>query len=262
VELPTAENPAVLIRGDCLEVLRSLPDDCADAFVTDPPYCSGAATEAGRGGATHQGLRSETIRDGRFEWFSADNMTTAGLVWLLRAMAVEADRVLRDNGSLCVFCDWRMAFTLGPAMESAGFRMRNLMFWDKESFGCGSGFRPQHEVILHLTKRAPSFHAADEGNVIRFKSKRVRSGERRHPTEKPVDLFRQILRVVCPVGGLAVDPFAGSFASAEASAMEQMRFVGIEKDPRYVDIGRQRMAGIVGGLFGPAPAAPPAELFA
>ena len=116
-----------VICGDAIERLRELPDCVVDAIITDPPYCSGAATEAGRGAATHQGLRSETIQSGRFQWFAADNMTTMGLAWLLREIAVQAQRVLKPTGHLCVFCDWRMAFTLGPAMESAGLRQRNLV---------------------------------------------------------------------------------------------------------------------------------------
>jgi len=38
IALPTAENPVVLVRGDCLDVLRELPSGCVDAVVTDPPY--------------------------------------------------------------------------------------------------------------------------------------------------------------------------------------------------------------------------------
>lgn len=250
-ELPTEAEPAKAVHGDALDVLRRLPDGCAESVITDPPYCSGAATEAGRGSATHQGLRSETMRGGRFDWFDADNMTTSGLVWLLRGLAVEASRLLTPTGSLLAFCDWRMAFTLGPAMESAGFRLRNLVVWDKGSFGCGSGFRPQHELILHLTKRSPDFHAADVGNVLR--SKRVTSGDRSHPTEKPVDLLRQLVRVVCPKGGLVIDPFAGSGPTAAAALAEGCRCLLVEKDPVYFEIARKRteqaMARGPGSLF-------------
>lgn len=230
-----------LYEGDCLECIAELDQDSIDAVLTDPPYCSGAATEAGRGAATHQGLRSETMRSGRFDWFDADNMTTSGLVWLLRTMAVRADRPLKKGGSILAFCDWRMAFSVGPAMESAGYRLRNLIFWDKESFGCGYGFRPQHEVILHLTRRSPEFHAADVGNVIRHKAKRVPSGDRSHPTEKPIDLMGQLMSVASPVGGTVLDPFAGSGATGVAALLEGRRCILIEKDPAYCDVIRRRI---------------------
>ena len=243
-DLPTESDPVRVVQGDCLDVLRTLPDGCVDAVVTDPPYCSGAATEAGRGSSTHQGLRSETMRAGRFEWFDADNMTTSGLVWLLRSVAVESSRVLVGGGSILAFCDWRMAFTLGPAMESAGFRLRNLVVWDKGHFGCGTGFRPQHELILHLTRRSPDFHAMDTGNVLR--TKRVQSGDRDHPTEKPVELMRQLLRVVCPPGGLVLDPFAGSGTTGVAAISEDRRVILIEKEPAYVEIARRRVRDAMG----------------
>lgn len=248
VDLPTESDPVRVIEGDCLDALRALPDGCADAVITDPPYCSGAATEAGRGSATHQGLRSETMRSGRFDWFGADNMTTSGLMWLLRSIAVEATRVVRPEGSLLAFCDWRMVTSLAPAMESAGFRLRNLIIWDKGHFGCGSGFRPQHEMVMHLTKRAPKFYAADVGNVIR--SKRVHSSDRDHPTEKPSDLMRQLIRVVSAPGGLILDPFAGSGTTGVAAALEGRRCLLIEKEPAYAAICRERIAKVTsGGLF-------------
>jgi DNA modification methylase len=238
IELPTEAEPVRVIRGDSLQVMQQLPAGSIDSVITDPPYCSGAATEVGRGSATHQGLRSETMRSGRFEWFDADNMTTSGLVWFLRSMAVEADRLLKPTGSLLAFCDWRMAFSIGPAMESAGFRMRNLIVWDKGSFGCGCGFRPQHELVLHLTRRAPDFFAADVGNVIR--SKRVRSSEREHPAEKPVELIRDLVRVVTPPGGIVLDPCAGSGAILLAAVAEARRAIGIDKDANYVGVMNKR----------------------
>lgn len=231
-------------QAEAVGWMRARGDASADAIVTDPPYCSGGFTEAAKAGATHQGLRSETVQSGRVEWFGGDNMTTGGLVWLLRAVAVEAERVLTAEGSLCVFCDWRMSILLAPALESAGFRLRNVIVWDKESIGCGTGFRPQHELCLHLTKRAPKFHDASVGNVIR--SKRVPPKQRTHAAQKPVDMLAQIVRVVAPVGGLVLDPFGGSFAVGEAALREGRRFAGCDKDGRYVVAGRRRLAEVEG----------------
>jgi DNA modification methylase len=229
-----------LIPGDALQVLRSLPAGGFDALVTDPPYCSGGASEAEKSRATHQGLRSETVREGRAVWFDGDNMTTAGLCHLLREVAVECDRLLNPGGSLCVFCDWRMVSQLAPAMESAGFRLRNLVVWDKGNPGLGNGFRPQHEMILHLTRRDATFHAKDVGNVIR--SKRVHHTQRQHPTEKPVDLLRQIVRVVTPPGGRVLDCFAGSGAVGVAAREEGRGAVLVERDPLHLATAAARIA--------------------
>lgn len=254
-DMPAESEPVRVVQGDALEVIATIPDGSIDAVVMDPPYCSGAATEAGRGSATHQGLRSETIRSGRFDWFDADNMTTSGLVWLLRSIAVEASRVLVPTGSVLTFCDWRMVTALAPAMESAGFRLRNLVVWDKGHFGCGSGFRPQHEMVLHLTRRAPDFYAANVGNVVR--SKRVQSADRDHPTEKPVDLLEQLISVVCPAGGVVLDPFAGSGTTGVAAVSEGRRAILIEKDATHAETCRRRVAEALGMGVGSLLAAVP-----
>jgi site-specific DNA-methyltransferase (adenine-specific) len=225
---------ATLYLGDCLEILPTLGP--VDAVITDPPYCSGAATEAGRGSATHQGLRSETMRSGRFQWFGADNMTTAGLCELLRSMCVRAP--VHESGSILSFCDWRMVTMLAPAMESAGWRLRNLLIWDKGHFGAGTGFRPRHEMVIHLTKRAPVFHSASLGNVLPHS--RV-GADREHPTEKPVELIEDMLRVVSPDGGAVLDPFMGSGTTGVACAKLGRKFIGVEIDPRYFEIACRRI---------------------
>jgi site-specific DNA-methyltransferase (adenine-specific) len=227
-----------LYLGDALEVLVSLDRDCADAIVTDPPYCSGAATEANKGSATHQGLRAETIKDQRFKWFPADNMTTSGLTWLMRSLSVESARIVNDGGSMLVFCDWRMSTNLAPAMESAGWRLRNLCIWNKGHFGLGTGFRPQHEMIIHLTKRAPVFHHAGYGNVLDC----PRTGaEREHPTAKPIDLMRALVEVVAGPGALVIDPFMGSGTTGVAAVNLGRRFIGVEVDPANFEIACRRI---------------------
>lgn len=230
----------MLLLGDCLDRMSEIPDGTVDALITDPPYCSGGVTEASRGRATHQGLRSETMRGGRFQWFQGDNMTTAGLVFLLRSVACEGLRVVKPTGHLMMFCDWRMVAMLAPALESAGWRLRNMVVWDKGHFGAGTGFRPTHEMILHLTHRSPEFHSASVGNVIR--EPRVHSSRRDHPTEKPLGLMQKLLRVTVPKGGTVLDPFVGSGATLCAAVSEGINFIGIERDPGYFAVAEKRIA--------------------
>jgi site-specific DNA-methyltransferase (adenine-specific) len=245
IELPTEAEPVRVIEGDSLDVLRQLPDGCVDAVVTDPPYCSGGISEAARTRAAGQGLRSENIR--RFGWFTGDNMGTAGLAWLLRTVAVESRRVVKPSGSLLVFCDWKMHAAIQPAVESAGLRYQGLVVWDKGSMGLGTGFRCQHELVLHYTYGAPEYHAADVGNVVG--GGRVRAGDREHQTQKPVALMRQLLRVVAPPGGLILDPFAGSGSTAVAAVQLGMRCVGVEQDSEHCETARRRVAEAMGGAL-------------
>ena len=63
-----------------------------------------------------------------------------------------------------------------------------------------------------------------------------------HPTVKPLDLMRWLVRLLTPEGGLVLDPFAGSGSTGAAAVLEGARFYGIEREPRYVPIARARIS--------------------
>ena len=232
---PVIIGDAELWLGDCLEILPTLPK--VDAVITDPPYCSGSVSEAGRTAAKGQGLRSETLT--RFGWFVGDNMGTAGLVFLLRSMAFRALAILNPEGSLLVFCDWRMVPSLAPSIESSGMRFQNLVVWDKGNMGLGMGFRAQHEHILHFTAGSPKYHDLGTANIIR--ADRISASEREHQTQKPVDLLRKLARVVSPDGGTILDPFMGSGSMGVACHEQGMRFIGVERDQSHFETACERI---------------------
>lgn len=62
-----------------------------------------------------------------------------------------------------------------------------------------------------------------------------------HPTVKPTDLMRYLVRLVTPPGGLILDPFMGSGSTGKAAVLEGFRFVGIDIDQAYIEIARQRI---------------------
>lgn len=227
-----------VVEGDCLAALSDMATASIHAVVTDPPYCSGGFSEAARRGAKGQGLRSETIRE--VGWFINDNMGTAGLAWFMRALAIAAADLLMDGGSLLAFCDWRMVVNLAPAMESSGLRYQQMIVWDKGSAGLGTGFRAQHEIVLHFVKGVGRFHDASAGNVLR--SLRVPNDDREHQTQKPVDLLQRLVRVVAPSDGVVLDPFCGSGTTGVAAIIEGRRFIGIEREAKYCAIARRRIA--------------------
>jgi site-specific DNA-methyltransferase (adenine-specific) len=63
-----------------------------------------------------------------------------------------------------------------------------------------------------------------------------------HPTVKPLALMRWLTRLVCPPGGTVLDPFTGSGSTGAAALLESRRFVGIERDSRYVPVACARIA--------------------
>lgn len=72
-------------------------------------------------------------------------------------------------------------------------------------------------------------------------SKKDRGGGNSHPTVKPTDLMRYLVRLITPPGGMVLDPFMGSGTTGKAAALEGFRFQGIEIDPNYFDIARRRI---------------------
>ena len=69
-----------------------------------------------------------------------------------------------------------------------------------------------------------------------------------HPTVKPVDLMRHLVRLVTPPGGTVLDPFLGSGTTGLAAEMEGFAWIGIEKEAEYVAIAEARLNGTQKGL--------------
>lgn len=228
---------ATLYLGDALGIMQAAASFRAQAMITDPPYCSGGFNEAGKRAAKGQGLRSETFKEK--DWFGGDNMTTGGLQWLLRAVAVAFKGHAASTGATAsFFADWRMVPALATAIEAAGLRYQSMPVWDKQAPGLGTGFRAQHECILHFSIETPKYFSFMYGNVLR--APRMPS-ERDHPTEKPVSIMVALIEVQSEAGGCVLDPFMGSGTTGVAAAMTGRRFVGIEHDPIHFDTACRRI---------------------
>lgn len=229
------ENPLfgfTLMTGDCLEGLRAVPSRSVDTVLTDPPFSSGGR-EATKGvrKSMNRGVEAE-------DWFGSDNMTVAGFQYLMRECAQEWYRITKPGGHIFVFIDWRMVSHLASAVESADLLLRGTLVWNKTYFGMGNFFRNQHEFILHFSNGKPrEASRKDVANVLSFKPKR--NGD--HPTQKPVPLLRELLSVVGRPGDRVLDSFNGSGATGVAALLSGMKYTGIEREPRYVDITRERL---------------------
>lgn len=224
---------AVLYRGDCLSVLEDLPDGCVGGVITDPPFSSGARTDAGKS------LRGGMLRGAKWEkdWFSHDNMATHGFLFLMRLLGVELLRVCKVGGNGHFFIDWRMYPNLYGALESSGWIVKNLVVWDKGHFGMGQNYRNQHELIIYAEKGGCTFPSSNTGNVI--KDGRVK-GEN-HPTEKPTQLIRKIIKASLEPSITVLDPFMGSGSTGVSAVQEGRKFLGIEIDPHHFETACRRI---------------------
>lgn len=87
----------------------------------------------------------------------------------------------------------------------------------------------------------PRGHSANGDGTPR---PRPRPRQNHHPTVKPVDVMRWLVRLVTPPGGTVLDPFTGSGTTGMAAIAESMNFIGIEREAEYVEIARHRIASI------------------
>ena len=191
-------------------------------LLTDPPYCSGGFQEAGRKNGSI-GARS---KDGQDPTIINDNLSTRGYQNLIRS-ALQ----LLPTRFAYIFTDWRMWSTLFDEAEASQYAVRNMIVWDKQSPGMGIGWRTQHELIAFCAKdKTPFVLKCSGSNVISEK----RSGNKFHPTEKPVPLIWEILRVTCFADGV-VDPFAGSGSTVMACEEHGLPCWAMELNPEFVD---------------------------
>jgi DNA modification methylase len=77
---------------------------------------------------------------------------------------------------------------------------------------------------------------------------RTNAGANIHPTVKPVQLMRWLVRLVTPPGETVLDPFLGSGTTGVAATMEGRAFIGIEREAQYLEIARHRLASAQPGL--------------
>ncbi|MBF6618806.1 MAG: site-specific DNA-methyltransferase [Patulibacter sp.] len=90
-------------------------------------------------------------------------------------------------------------------------------------------------------QQPPGWSSGDE-NPGSFQRGETRPRPNVHPTVKPIDVMRWLIRLVTPPGGLVLDPFLGSGTTGAAAALEGFRFVGIERNENYAAIAEARIA--------------------
>ena len=231
---PYYQDDAVTIyHGDAREVLPSIDLDF-DIVVTDPPYSSGGYQEAGKASGSI-GTRSDEV-------IALDNLSTRGYQRLMR----EVLRGCRQAEELYLFTDWRMWVYTFDAIEDAGWRVRSMLVWDKGTPGMGMGWRNQHELIA-FGKRSGFERVGGRpavGNVLRTS----RTGNKWHPTEKPVELVARLLGN--SAGEAVLDPFMGSGTTLVAAKAAGKRAIGIEMEERWCDAAASRCSQEVLGLVG------------
>ena len=216
-----------LILGDCLEVMKTLPDKSVDAVITDPPYSTQTVASFGR--KIVKRLSDLAIQEFYFS-----------------AIKQEWERILKPSAPVFVFCDDAYYPVLFALFYS--WHQTNLLIWDKGKIGMGNPFRRQHELIFYANRE--SIILADDVSYIPTIIKEALHKEY-HAAEKPVAIIKRLIAGLVPCDSVILDPFMGSGTTGVACVQAGRDFIGIEIDPEYFAIAERRIkeAQAQGKLF-------------
>lgn len=129
----------------------------------------------------------------------------------------------------------RVTFTITPTSVDRGEAVSRFRY-------CAKATREdRNEGCEHFPRKALNWSSGTQ-NPGSFQAEGTdRTSPNHHPTVKPTDLMRWLVRLVTPAGGLVLDPFMGSGSTGKAAMLEGLRFTGIDLTPEYVEIARARI---------------------
>ena len=231
---------AEIIHGDVLHILPGFPGGLFGGILTDPPYASGAADQNARQKSTaakYSGMKGENP----FPDFEGDAKDQRSWTHWMAEWLTQARRVCKPGAPVCMFIDWRQLPSMTDALQWAGWIWRGVLAWDKTTSRPQRGrFRQQAEfVVWGSNGPMPSDRKAPVLPGV-FRQSMPSIVKRRHQTEKPLEVMRDMVKIVEP-GEIILDPFAGAGTTIHAAKLEGYPAVGIELSKHYAKTARERV---------------------
>jgi adenine-specific DNA-methyltransferase len=212
-QLISGQETNTVLQGDCVKVLQTLPRCSVNFVLTDPPY-----------------LAHYCSRDGRK--VANDN----NAAWLKPAFAEIFHVLCRD--SFCVsFYGWHQADKFIAAWREAGFRLAGHLTFTKRYPSTERFLQYHHENAYLLAKGNPPQPARRIPDVLQWQY----SGNKLHPTQKPLCVLTPLVQSFSRPGDVVLDPFCGSGSTLLAAKLQGRKIIGIEMDAHYCDVARDRL---------------------
>jgi site-specific DNA-methyltransferase (adenine-specific) len=244
-----------IIHGDCLEILKTFPENSVDLIFADPPYNLQLTQELRRPNQT----RVAAVEDAWDKFSDFQQYDDFSRDWLSACQ-----RVLKDSGTLWVIGTYHNIFRVGTILQDLGFWILNDVIWLKTNpmpnFR-GVRFTNAHETLIWAQK--------SKGNKYIFNHQAMKSvnddlqmrsdwvlpictgkerlsanGSKVHSTQKPEALLYRILLSSTIPGSLVLDPFFGSGTTGVVAKKLGRHFIGIERDAGYVKSANKRIGGV------------------
>jgi DNA modification methylase len=250
-----------VIQGDCVQVLKGLPENSIDLIFADPPYNLQLNGELWRPNMT----RVDAVTDewDQFADFAAYDAFTEA--WL-RACR----RVLKETGCIWVIGTYHNIFRVGRLMQDLGYWILNDVVWVKSNpmpnFR-GVRFTNAHETLIWAQKQRGARYTFnyeamkrlnEDARTPRGEGKQMRSdwelplctgderlridGQKAHTAQKPEALLYRVIQANSNPSDVVLDPFFGTGTTGAVAKKLHRRWVGIERDETYVQIASERLA--------------------
>ena len=256
-----------ILIGDCLQLLKKIPEKSIDLIFADPPYNLQLEKELWRPNSTRVNGLDESW-DLFLDFESYDHFTHQ---WLL-----ECRRVLKDTGTIWIIGSYHNIFRVGRIMQDLCFWILNDIVWVKNNpmpnFH-GVRFTNAHETLIWAQKIKGSrytfnyqtmkaINTETNGNgglqmrsdwklpLCTGKERLKINGEKAHPTQKPEALLERVIISSSIPGDIVLDPFFGTGTTGAVAKRVGRHWIGIESEKRYVAIAQQRIDAI---QFDPRP---------
>ncbi len=243
----------VILQGDSLSILKTLPDKSVDLIFADPPYFMQTKGELLR----VEGAKFEGVEDSWDKFESLRDYDDFSRQWLL-----ESRRILKDSGSIWVIGSFQNIYRLGYLMQDLGFWILNDVVWTKPNpvpnFR-GSRLCNAHETLIWCSKKKGTKYTFNYktmkhlngdkqeksvwnlGICIGQERLKDANGKKIHSTQKPQKLLEKIILCASKEGDLVLDPFFGTGTTGAAAKRLGRHFIGIEKDEIYVAAAEMRI---------------------
>jgi modification methylase len=250
----------LILQGDCIEILNSLPEKSIDLIFADPPYNLQLQQELWRPNMT----KVDAVNDEWDQFSSFQVYDEFSRNWLAACR-----RVLKDTGTIWVIGTYHNIYRIGAIMQDLGYWFLNDIVWVKTNpmpnFR-GVRFTNAHETLIWASKEKGAkytfnHHAMKSLNddkqmrsdwliPICSGSERIKIKDKKaHSTQKPEALLYRVILASTKPGDIVLDPFFGSGTTGAIAKRLHRQWIGIEKEAHYIKIAQTRIDRVIPELF-------------